>query len=35
MLSIAGVAGDLTNKRWRFSMLADELIDAARSLPDR
>jgi Protein of unknown function (DUF1810) len=35
MLSIAGAAGGATSKRWRLSMLADELIDAGQSLPDR
>ena len=31
MLSIAGAAAGPTNKRWRSSMLADELITAAQS----
>jgi quercetin dioxygenase-like cupin family protein len=35
MLSIAGAAGGPTNKRWCLSMLADELMDATQSLPDR
>jgi hypothetical protein len=35
MLSIAGASGGATSKRWRLSMLADELIDAGQSLPDR
>jgi len=30
MLSIAGAAGGATSKRWRLSMLADELIDAGQ-----
>jgi hypothetical protein len=34
-LSTAGAAGSPTSKRWRLSVLADELIDAGQSLPDR